>query len=52
MSFDDWFVTVQEIVFSSTGMRFHDADSVFMEYERGESAEDVAYDIVDEYNGD
>ena len=52
MSFDDWFGILQEIVFSNTGVQFRDEDSVFMEYGRGDSAEDVAYDIIDEYNGE
>lgn len=50
MDFDDWFDLVQSIVAEETGIEFRDKASVRQEYERGDRPEDIAGEIIDEYN--
>lgn len=50
MEFDDWFELVQSIVIEETGIEFRDKASVRREYERGDRPEDIASEIVAEYN--
>lgn len=48
--FETWFDLVATKVLAETGVAFRDEDSVRDEFESGKSHDDVANDIIAEYN--
>lgn len=48
--FETWFDLVAMKVLAETGVQFRDEDSVRDEFESGKSYDDVANDIIAEYN--
>lgn len=50
--FDEWFTAIQDQVYMETSVEFSDAESVRDDYEAGKTADEVANDIIDEYNCD
>lgn len=51
-TFEEWFEFLQSRVLDETNIQFRDKDSVRTDYSEGRDVEDVAIDIIAEYQAD